>query len=190
MFIHVISATMRWPPRLSSRILLKQAPLDLRPPRGRASERANTELSVARCGDCERVISSPIVGEPQTSSRGAPVNDNSGRDFRAIVEGHVTPPPSARLVNWRFVCPDEAVLHCAFEPTEAFLTVCHTISFDVNKLANKLIFDHRSVAGRPRHIWSDRRGVASTKTRPATSSRCCAAKMRIYAPPMEWPTRI
>ena len=49
------------------------------------------------------------------------MNDNSGRDFRAIVEGHVTPPPSARLVNWRFVRLDEAVLHCAFEPTEAFL---------------------------------------------------------------------
>jgi acyl-coenzyme A thioesterase PaaI-like protein len=49
------------------------------------------------------------------------LNDNSGLDFWAIVEGHVMPPPSARLVNWRFVRLDEAVLHGAFAPTEAFL---------------------------------------------------------------------
>ena len=48
--------------------------------------------------------------------------DNSGLDFWAIVEGRISPPPSARLLNWRFVRLDEAgVLHCAFEAPEAFL---------------------------------------------------------------------
>ena len=48
--------------------------------------------------------------------------ESSGLDFWAIVEGRALPPPSARLLNWRFVGLDDAgVLHCAFEPTEAFL---------------------------------------------------------------------
>lgn len=47
---------------------------------------------------------------------------NARLDFWAIVEGRALPPPSARLLNWRFVRLDDAgVLHCAFEATEAFL---------------------------------------------------------------------
>jgi uncharacterized protein (TIGR00369 family) len=47
---------------------------------------------------------------------------NAGLDFWAIVESRALPPPSARLLNWRFVRLDDAsVLHCAFEATEAFL---------------------------------------------------------------------
>ena len=44
-------------------------------------------------------------------------------DFWAIVNGQASPPPSAQLVNWRFVAFDEAtgVLSCAFEATHAFL---------------------------------------------------------------------
>jgi uncharacterized protein (TIGR00369 family) len=48
--------------------------------------------------------------------------ESSVLDFWAIVEGRAPPPPSARLLNWRFVGLDDAgVLHCAFEPTQAFL---------------------------------------------------------------------
>src|SRR5215469_12522286 len=48
--------------------------------------------------------------------------DNPGLDFWAIAEGRAQPPPSARLLNWRFVSLDEAgLLRCVFEPTEAFL---------------------------------------------------------------------
>lgn len=44
-------------------------------------------------------------------------------NFRDIVEGRALPPPSARLLGWRFVGFDEAtgMLSCAFEATEAFL---------------------------------------------------------------------
>ena len=48
--------------------------------------------------------------------------DNRDFDFWAIAEGRNLPPASARLLNWRFVRLDaNGVLHCAFEPTEAFL---------------------------------------------------------------------
>jgi uncharacterized protein (TIGR00369 family) len=48
--------------------------------------------------------------------------DNAALDFWAIVDGRALPPPSARLLGWRFVRLDDAgVLHCAFEATEAFL---------------------------------------------------------------------
>jgi len=48
--------------------------------------------------------------------------DNRDLDFWAIAEGRNLPPASARLLNWRFVRLDATgVLHCAFEPTEAFL---------------------------------------------------------------------
>jgi uncharacterized protein (TIGR00369 family) len=48
--------------------------------------------------------------------------DNPGLDFWAIVDGRAPPPPSARLLSWRFVRLDEAgVLHCAFVAKEAFL---------------------------------------------------------------------
>ncbi len=44
-------------------------------------------------------------------------------NFRDIVEGRALPPPSARLLGWRYVGLDEAsgTLSCAFEATEAFL---------------------------------------------------------------------
>lgn len=44
-------------------------------------------------------------------------------NFRDIVEGRALPPPSARLLGWRFVALDAAAgtLACAFEATEAFL---------------------------------------------------------------------
>lgn len=44
-------------------------------------------------------------------------------NFSDIVEGRALPPPSARLLGWRFVSLDQeaGVLRCAFEATEAFL---------------------------------------------------------------------
>jgi uncharacterized protein (TIGR00369 family) len=44
-------------------------------------------------------------------------------NFSDIVEGRALPPPSARLLGWRFVSLDAeaGVLRCAFEATEAFL---------------------------------------------------------------------
>ena len=44
-------------------------------------------------------------------------------NFSDIVEGRALPPPSARLLGWRFVSLDKeaGVLRCAFEATEAFL---------------------------------------------------------------------
>ena len=44
-------------------------------------------------------------------------------NFSDIVEGRALPPPSARLLGWRFVSldPEAGVLRCAFEATEAFL---------------------------------------------------------------------
>ena len=43
-------------------------------------------------------------------------------DFWAVAEGHASPPPSARLVNWRFIgLSEDGVLSCAFEATDAFL---------------------------------------------------------------------
>lgn len=44
-------------------------------------------------------------------------------NFSDIVEGRALPPPSARLLGWRFVSLDAeaGVLGCAFEATEAFL---------------------------------------------------------------------
>lgn len=44
-------------------------------------------------------------------------------NFRDIVEGRAPPPPSARLLGWRFVALDveTATLSCAFEATDAFL---------------------------------------------------------------------
>ena len=47
--------------------------------------------------------------------------DNPGLEFWAIVEGRALPPPSARLLNWRFVSLEAGLLRCVFEPTEAFL---------------------------------------------------------------------
>ena len=44
-------------------------------------------------------------------------------DIWAIIEGRASPPPSARMFNWRFVGFDAAtgVLSCAFEATDAML---------------------------------------------------------------------
>lgn len=43
-------------------------------------------------------------------------------DFWAIAEGRVPPPPSARLVGWRFLGLDDGgILSCSFEATEALL---------------------------------------------------------------------
>jgi uncharacterized protein (TIGR00369 family) len=44
-------------------------------------------------------------------------------NFGDIIEGRALPPPSARLLGWRFVGLDAAtgVLSCSFEATEAFL---------------------------------------------------------------------
>jgi len=44
-------------------------------------------------------------------------------NFRDIIEGRALPPPSARLLGWRFVSFDEATatLKCAFDATSAFL---------------------------------------------------------------------
>jgi len=44
-------------------------------------------------------------------------------NFSDIVEGRALPPPSARLLGWRFVALDveAGVLSCAFEASEAFL---------------------------------------------------------------------
>lgn len=57
-----------------------------------------------------------------TSSDGVTVTAVDGSfDFWAIVDGRTLPPPSARLVNWRFIGLEADVLGCAFEATELFL---------------------------------------------------------------------
>ena len=49
-------------------------------------------------------------------------SDAHSIDFWAVAEGRALPPPSARLVNWRFIdLSEDDVLSCAFEATDAFL---------------------------------------------------------------------
>ena len=49
-------------------------------------------------------------------------NHPDSMDLWAVAEGRASPPPSARLVNWRFIgISEDGVLSCAFEATDAFL---------------------------------------------------------------------
>jgi len=56
------------------------------------------------------------------NSDAKPSNDlTASLDFWAVAEGRAAPPPSARLVNWRFAGLNDGTLSCTFEASEAFL---------------------------------------------------------------------
>ena len=63
-----------------------------------------------------------VAGEEKVNSDATPSSSLADSfDFWAVAEGRAAPPPSARLVNWRFVALNDGTLSCAFEASEAFL---------------------------------------------------------------------